>query len=128
MKHVYGFETTVSKRTLPYAHLLVEILSEWPSATEPVKNVFDVLGGSAIFRLLDCTKRQRCELCRACPGTPEEKESAHLLVDELRSQMRECPFSVKLELATFADKHGSALFEKRTKENHLPPHLRLAYK
>ena len=126
MHQVYGFEAPVSNLALPHAHLLVDILSEWPEKTRFLKEIIDRFGGNILFRLFPCFKTNLCDLCRECPK--EERENAHKFLETIQSHFGKLQFRLQCELATFVTRNGSALFEKKRRETCLFPHLRLKYK
>lgn len=126
MHLVYGFEAPVSKQTLPYAVLLVDILSGWPRQTKPLRDLIDQFGGNILFRSFPCMANNLCDLCRA--WKKDDRENLHQFLDTIHQYMGSLHFRIMCELAKFATKHGSELFKKKSLESNLPSHLRLKYK
>lgn len=126
MHLVYGFEASVSPRTLPHAVLLVDILSEWPQQNKALRDLLDRYGGTVLFRTFPCSKNNLCDLCREWKW--DDRDNLHRFLDTVREQFGKLHFRTICELAKFATTHGSQLFKKRSGETTLPSHLRLKYK
>ena len=121
MVKVYGHDSALSKRALPDAHLIVDIISEWPHKTEYLKSILDRYGGPVLFKFFLCTSKQLCDVCLECPK--EERANVHNFLLAVHKRFVGLPFKVQLELTKFVSQHKSALFEKKDPVASLPAHL-----
>jgi len=124
MFQVYGHGAKVSKEALPHAYLLADIMAEWPDKTTPLKSIVDKYKGHIIVKFFICYTGHLCELCHKYPK-PEERKNIHHFLDAIYEAYRNLKYRIKLELVTFLNQHGSALFERQGPMTHLLPHYRL---
>lgn len=122
MFKVYGHDSELSKRALADAHLIVDIISEWPQKTKHLKKVLDQYGGPVLFKFFLCSSRQLCEMCQECPHE-EERTNVHKFLTAVHERFGGLSFAVQLELVKFVSQHKSALFEKKGPMTSLPAHL-----
>lgn len=126
MHLVYGFEAPISNAALPYAHLIVDILHEWPEKSTFIKHVIEYYGGTTLFITFECDSNRLCQLCQQCPT--RDRQNLHRFMSMFHTHFANIQFRIRLELVKFVTAHGSALFEKKSLETDLHPHLRLKYK
>jgi len=125
MNLVYGFEARVSKRLLPYVHLIVEIMSEWPEKTECLKRVVDKYGGAFMLKWFYCCPEKLCDLCKEFPKKADRK-NIHEFHNAFFGKFCKLPFRCQLDLVKFVDCYKSALFTKQGPITSLPPFMRIS--
>lgn len=118
---VYGHEAKVSKRALPEAYLIADIMAEWPEKTKCLKDLVDHYRGPILIKFFICLPGRLCELCHKY----KDRKNIHNFLDAIYERCRRLKFKIQLELVKFVDQHGSALFERKGPMTHLPLHYRL---
>jgi len=118
---VYGFEARMTKPVLPYAHLIVDLMTELES--NPVKELVDIYGGMLFFRMQPCCPTDMCDLCKKIGVC--DRQNIHNFISIVYKQCKNLNFQQQLQLVRFVSTHRSKLFEKISPHSNLPPHLRL---
>lgn len=118
---VYGHEAKMSKRALPEAYLMVDIMAEWPDKTKCLKDAVDQYRGSILTKYLICLPGRLCELCHRY----KDRRNIHNFLETIYERFKRLKFKTQLELIRFLDQHGSALFERNGPVTHLHSHCRL---
>jgi len=120
---VYGFEAQMTKPVLPYAHLIVDLMSELADSLNPIKDLVDMYGGVIFFKMYPCCPTDRCDLCKNFVKC--DRQTIHNFIAIVYKQCKHLNFQHQLQLVKFVSTHRSKLFEKISPHSSLPLHLRL---
>jgi len=118
---VYGFEAKMTKPVLPYADLIVDLMSELKS--HPIKDLVDMYGGVIFFKMYPCCPTDMCDLCKR--HSVCDRQMIHNFIAIVYRQFKHLNFQHQLQLVKFVTTHRSKLFEKISPHFSLPLYLRL---
>lgn len=118
---VYGFEAQMTKPVLPYAHLIVDLMSEL--CHDSLKDLVEMYGGVIFFRMHPCCPTDGCDLCKR--HSVCDRQMIHNFIATVYRQCKHLNFQHQLQLVKFVSTHRSKLFEKNSPHSIIPLHLRL---